>query len=58
MSYNIHPHCAYIRYVNYINIYNKLKHIAKITYCVNHLNSIQKDSKRSGKYLEVRLGKQ
>ena len=51
----IHP--TYIRYVNYRNIYNKLKHTAKTTYYANLLNTIKNDSKKTWQLLKTVIGK-
>ena len=48
---------SYIRYVNYINIYNKLKHTAKTTYYANLLNTFKNDSKKTWQLLGPVIGK-
>ena len=51
----VHP--TYIRYVNYINIYNKVKHTAKTTYYANLLKTFKNDSKKTWQLLGPVIGK-
>ena len=51
----VHP--INIRYVNYRDIYNKLKHTAKITYYANLLTTFKNDSKKTWQLLRTIIGK-
>ena len=51
----VHP--TYIRYVNYRNIYNKLKHTAKTTYYANLINTFKNNSKKTWQLLRTVIGK-
>ena len=49
-------HSTYVHYVTYINIYNKLKHIAKTTYYANLLQKIKNDYKKTWQFLRTIIG--
>ena len=51
----VHP--TYIRYVNYRNLYNKLKQTSKITYYANLFNTSKNDSKKTWQLLKTMIGK-
>ena len=46
-------HPINIRYVNYRDIYNKLKHTAKTTYYANLLTKFKNDSNRTWQLLRI-----
>ena len=53
----IHLYPTYIRYVNYRNIYNKLKHTANKTYYANLRNTFKNDAKKTWQLLRTVIGK-